>query len=78
MITSRYNGASEMLHHGVDGFVLQEPADTAEFAGVLEKLFDPKLREQISAAAIATARAVCLQNPANDIVAAVEDLARTR
>ncbi len=78
VITSRYNGASEMLHHGIDGFVLQEPSDTAEFAGVLAKLFDPKLREQISAAAIATARAVCLQNPANDIVAAVEDLARTR
>lgn len=78
VITSRYNGASEMLRHGIDGFVLQEPAHTAEFAGVLEKLFDPKLREQIGTAAIATARAVCLQNPANDIVAAVEDLARTR
>ena len=78
VITSRYNGASELMHHGVDGFVLQEPADFTELSSVFEKLFDARLREKIGAAAIITARKVCLQNPANDIVAAIEELARTK
>ena len=77
VITSRYNGASEMMRHGLDGFVLQEPSDITEMSGVLEQLFDPSVRQKIGDSAIATARKVCLQNPANDIVTAVEELARS-
>jgi UDP-glucose:(heptosyl)LPS alpha-1,3-glucosyltransferase len=75
VITSRYNGASEMMRHGTDGIVLAEPSDIAELSGSLEKLFDTNFRRQIGEAAAATARKICVNNPANDIVAVVEELA---
>ncbi len=73
-ITSRYNGASELIRHGEDGFILQDPGDALELADVLDRLFDAELRRKIGAAAVATARTF-VENPANDIADIVEQLA---
>jgi len=75
-ITSRYNGASELIRHGEDGFVLQDPGDPTELAELLEKLRDPEVRQRIGAAAVKTARAF-VQNPANDIAGLIEQIAKT-
>lgn len=76
-ITSRYNGAAELIRHGEDGFVLQDPGDAAELANVIERLFDAELRHKIGTAAVKTARAF-VENPANDIASLIEQLARSR
>jgi UDP-glucose:(heptosyl)LPS alpha-1,3-glucosyltransferase len=73
VITSRFNGASELITHGVDGFVLQQ---MGELAGLLETLRDPELRQRISAAAVATARRF-VEDPGNDIAALIEQIAKT-
>lgn len=77
-ITSRYNGASELMQHGVNGFVIAEPADTAALASQLEVLFDADLRRRVGAAAAARAVEICVENPANEIARVVEDLGRSR
>ena len=77
-ITSRYNGASELMEHGKNGFIIAEPSDAAALARQLESLFDPELRRRVGAAASARAREICVENPANEIARVVEDLARCR
>ncbi len=76
VITSRFNGASELITHGRDGFVLQDPGNPAELAGLLDKLRDPELRRKMGAAAVKTARAF-VENPANDMAALIEQIAKT-
>ena len=77
-ITSRYNGASELMQQGVNGFVVAEPADTTALAAQLEGLFDPGLRRRVGSAAAARALEICVENPANEIARVVEDLVRSR
>lgn len=77
-ITSRYNGASELMQHGVNGFVVAEPADTATLSAQLEVLFDADLRQRVGSAAAARALEICVENPANEIARVVEDLVRSR
>ncbi|MCS7305970.1 MAG: glycosyltransferase family 4 protein [Thermoguttaceae bacterium] len=50
-ITTRWNGASELLTDGVNGFVLSDPADDAGLADRMARLLNPKLREQMGHAA---------------------------
>ncbi len=45
-ITTRWDGASEMIRDGVNGFVLDEP-DADELSERVERLFDPGLRTQM-------------------------------
>ncbi|MGO9112572.1 MAG: glycosyltransferase family 4 protein [Thermoguttaceae bacterium] len=50
-VTTRYNGAAELLTEGVDGSVISDPADDAELAGALRPLFDRELRQRMGEAA---------------------------
>jgi UDP-glucose:(heptosyl)LPS alpha-1,3-glucosyltransferase len=73
-ITSRFNGASELIRDGEDGFVLQDPGNAGELADVLDRLFDAQLRHKVGTAAVATARGF-VESPVSDIVRVVEQLA---
>ena len=77
-VTSRYNGAAELMEHGVDGFVVPEPQDAVALAAQLEALFDGELRQRVGAKAAERALGICRENPANEIARAVEELARFR
>jgi UDP-glucose:(heptosyl)LPS alpha-1,3-glucosyltransferase len=44
VITSRYNGASELLHPPREGYVLDDPHDHARLAWALSQLLDPARR----------------------------------
>ncbi|HEX8678982.1 MAG TPA: glycosyltransferase family 4 protein, partial [Chthoniobacterales bacterium] len=58
VITTRYNGASELMHDGLDGYVLEDPHDVATLAARMQALLDPALRNTMGAAG----RAVALQH----------------
>ena len=58
VITTRYNGASELMHDGLDGYVLEDPHDVATLAARMQDLLDPALRSDMGAAG----RAVALQH----------------
>lgn len=57
VITSRQNGGSEIITHGCDGLVLDDPADSTGLADMIRKLStDPALRNRLGTAAAETAR----------------------
>jgi glycosyltransferase involved in cell wall biosynthesis len=50
------NGGSEIITHGCDGFVLENPANSEVLAALIRTLVDdPALRDRLGAAAVATA-----------------------
>lgn len=55
VITTRFNGAAEPITEGVEGFVLDTPADTAALADRMARLFDADLRARMGTAARAMA-----------------------
>lgn len=44
-ITTRWDGAAEMIEHGVNGFVLDDPWDVAKLAELVERLREPERRK---------------------------------
>lgn len=50
-VTTRFNGAAELLTDGVDGYVLGDPADDKAFADRLRALLDRSLRRRMGEAA---------------------------
>ena len=50
MMTARAGGSGEILRHEVTG-VLYESTDVDGLAGAVRRMFDPGLRERLSAAA---------------------------
>lgn len=59
VITSRFNGAAELMTDGKEGFIVADPADVTALAGRMRQLLDPALREKMGAAG----RAMAIQNP---------------
>lgn len=58
VITTRFNGASELMTDGQEGFLLDDPADHAALAAKMKELLDPTRREKMGAAG----RAMALRN----------------
>lgn len=46
-ITTCWDGASEVIDHGVNGFVLNNESNTTTLAGTVKKLLDVELRESV-------------------------------
>jgi len=55
VLTTRFNGASELLTPPSDGLVLDDPHDAKSFATALEQMLDPAYRATASSAARAAA-----------------------
>jgi UDP-glucose:(heptosyl)LPS alpha-1,3-glucosyltransferase len=57
VITSRKNGGSEIITHGCDGLILEDPTDSRGLADMIRNLLDDaSLRNRLGAAAAETAR----------------------
>jgi len=68
VITTRWDGASEMVENGVNGFVLPDPGDTALLADHVASLCDPSRRRPIQAAARAVAPQVSMSRHAHEMI----------
>jgi UDP-glucose:(heptosyl)LPS alpha-1,3-glucosyltransferase len=55
VITTRFNGASELMTSGREAFVLDDPADVAALAARMEELLAPAQRAKMGAAGRAMA-----------------------
>lgn len=51
VVTSRFNGAGELITPGVEGFIVADPADSGELADHLRPLLDSSIRASLAAAA---------------------------
>lgn len=52
VISTKFNGACEIMTDGVHGFVLPDPNDINALAEAMRKLLDPGLRQRMSAACL--------------------------
>ena len=50
-MTTRFNGAAELLTEGVNGCVISDPADDADLASALRPLLDRAVRQRMGEAA---------------------------
>ena len=73
-ITTRWDGASEMIVDGTNGYVLDEPTDTVTLAERVEQLCDAGLRKRIGHAASAIADRVSMTRHANEMMALYEEV----
>jgi UDP-glucose:(heptosyl)LPS alpha-1,3-glucosyltransferase len=62
VITTRFNGAAELMTSGVQGWILDDPRDTRALARRMESLFDPGRRKTMSAAARELGSSLSLEN----------------
>jgi UDP-glucose:(heptosyl)LPS alpha-1,3-glucosyltransferase len=76
VIVSRQAGSSEVVEHGRDGVVVEEPRDTTELAGAIEALVaDPARREAIGAAARSKAEAHSIDRNIDRVVEIYREIA---
>ena len=52
VISTRFNGASEIMTDGVHGFVLDDPNDIDALADAMRKMLDPDRRRAMSEACL--------------------------
>ncbi len=74
-VTTRFNGAAELLTEGVDGSVLSDPADDAELAAALRPLLDLRVRRRMGDAARKLALKHTLDRNCDEIVSIYQQIA---
>jgi UDP-glucose:(heptosyl)LPS alpha-1,3-glucosyltransferase len=74
-VTTRSNGAAELLTEGVDGFVLDDPADDAALADRLGRLLDADVRRRMGEAARNLALRHGLDRNCDEILAVYQEIA---
>lgn len=77
-VTTRFNGAGELLTEGVDGYVLPDPADDAALADRMARLLDPARRERMGIAARQMALERTLERNCDEIVAVYREIRARR
>jgi UDP-glucose:(heptosyl)LPS alpha-1,3-glucosyltransferase len=75
VVTSRFNGAGELLTPGVDGYLVQDPADAEELAETLTPLLAADRRRAMSIAARRLAEQHSLDHNCDQIVAVYQECA---
>jgi UDP-glucose:(heptosyl)LPS alpha-1,3-glucosyltransferase len=79
VVTSSRNGGAEIISHGTDGFVLQDPADIGQLAGLIKRLYDDQaLRKRIGDNAAKTARQYTWDRNAAELRALFEQVIAKR
>lgn len=73
-ITTRWDGASEVIVDGTNGYVLDEPTDLVTLAKRVEQLCDAELRHRIGQAASAVADRVSMSRHANEMMTLYEEV----
>jgi UDP-glucose:(heptosyl)LPS alpha-1,3-glucosyltransferase len=68
VIVSRQAGVSELVTHGVDGFVLEDPTDSRQLAELIQRIYaSADLRREVGVRAEATARRYTWQRNAEEM-----------
>ncbi|MFZ0880313.1 MAG: glycosyltransferase, partial [Candidatus Acidiferrales bacterium] len=77
VIVSRQAGVSELLTHGLDGFILDDATDSRQLAEFIRTIYESAdLRQRLSASAAATARQYTWQRNAEDMKKTLEECLR--
>ena len=77
-ITTRWDGASEIITNGVSGFVLDEPDDVKGLAERVATLRDPELRRRMGTAARKAVEPYSMSRHAAEMLKLYEELSHSR
>ncbi len=77
VVSSRVNGASEIIHAGLNGNVVEDPADSAALATAIEPFLNPAVRARAGAAARQTAEALPMSLNVEKTLAVIEGLPKS-
>lgn len=75
VVTSRFNGAGELLTEGLEGCLIDDPADDAALAGKLGRFFDAAHRARCGHAARSLAQNHSLDRNCRELVAVYGEIA---
>lgn len=75
VVTTAFNGVSELIHSGVNGFVVAEPLDVAAISSCLDSLTDEPLRRRIGAQAAITAAAFTMERNVRETLEVIREVA---
>jgi UDP-glucose:(heptosyl)LPS alpha-1,3-glucosyltransferase len=78
IVTTRLNGASELLSHGVEGLLTSEASDPDELAEQMRLMSDGSLRQRMGKAARQTALQHTFQRNVEEILAVYEEIVAGR
>jgi UDP-glucose:(heptosyl)LPS alpha-1,3-glucosyltransferase len=78
VITSRFNGAAELMTNAKEGFVLDHPADIASLASRMQELLQPKQRQQMGAAGRAFAMQHTFEDQTTQFIDLYQEILSTR
>jgi len=69
VVTTRFNGAAELMEDGREGFILDAPDQVDRLAEAMKRLLDPALRARMGAAARSTAEPYPIQRNFREMMA---------
>lgn len=75
VITTRRNGAGELITEGVEGYVIERPDDVAPLAAALAAMADASARRRMSEAARSLGRQQTFEAHLERVIALLEDVA---
>jgi UDP-glucose:(heptosyl)LPS alpha-1,3-glucosyltransferase len=78
VVTSRYNGAGELLTPGREGWIVDDPGDPRELAERVRPLFDPAARERMSADARTLAEKHPFERNCREILSVYDEVRAVR
>jgi UDP-glucose:(heptosyl)LPS alpha-1,3-glucosyltransferase len=78
VITSRCNGAAELMRHGREGYIIDSPGDHRALAEAIARLLDPAVRAPMETAARELAESHTFARNGRGILAAYEATAHKR
>jgi glycosyltransferase involved in cell wall biosynthesis len=79
VIVSAANGASEIITHGVDGLIVDDPKDATGLAAIIRRLCEDKqFRERLGERAAQTARQYTWERNGRELTAIFEDILRRK
>ena len=78
VISTRFNGACEIMTNGVHGFVLDDPADVNALADAMRTLSDPEARRRMSEACRALRPKLAYQHHLRTLLGIYEHASRLR
>lgn len=77
-VTTRWDGAAEMIEHGKNGFVLDDPAEIDNLAEIVMTLREPSIRHPLGEAAEAVADRVSMARHASELQSVYESAVHAR
>jgi UDP-glucose:(heptosyl)LPS alpha-1,3-glucosyltransferase len=78
VVTTRVNGASELIENGKNGFVVDNPDDFKDLSEAIKKLMNPRLRKSMTENAFESVKHLTIEEHARRVCRVYEEILREK